>query len=205
VPRYRALARGGRPLAGLAWHQCRPRRASGGRAPAPYRQDRAPRPAPELLLDPSPDLQDPRRSECHRFTFDPRARYVFRRRGRAVLHRIVRPGPEPDFAKRGLRSRRRLTRHRHPLRLGHLAATRRQDPRARLYPCGRQRRRDLFCSRPLPQPRHSRGPDRRPHGHDAAHLSRLVGKRRVYCVAAQRHCLGCGCLIAAGALRLPNP
>ena len=80
--------------------------------------------------------------------------------------------------------------------LGHLAATRRQDPRARLYPCGRQWRRHLLRARPLPQPRHPRRPGPRPDGQDAADLSRLVGNRRVHHIAAQRHRLGRARLIA---------
>src|ERR1700723_150917 len=47
----------GGPLAGLARDQRGPRRAGGGRPPAPHRQDRAPRPPRELLPDPSADLR----------------------------------------------------------------------------------------------------------------------------------------------------
>ena len=43
------------------------------------------------------------------------------------------PGLDADPADRGLRSGRHVAHHRHPLRLGHLAAARRQDPRARLH------------------------------------------------------------------------
>jgi hypothetical protein len=71
----------------------------------------------------------------------------------------------------------------------------REDPCRRLYPGGRRRRRDLLCSRPLPQSRDPRGPDRRSRGRDAAHLPRRVGVGRVHCAAAQRYHPGCGRLI----------
>ena len=104
------LAGGGRPLARPARHQRRPRRAGGGRAPAPHRQDRAPRAAGELLPDPSADLQDPRRGGATRLTADPRARRLVRRRGRTVLHRAAGPGLDADPADRGIRTRRRVAR-----------------------------------------------------------------------------------------------
>ena len=51
----------------------------------------------------------------------------------AVFNRAARSGLGASLADRGLWPERRVARHRHPLRFGHLPATRRQDPRARLY------------------------------------------------------------------------
>src|SRR3984893_4765634 len=124
----------GGPWAGLPRPRRRPRRAGGRRPPAAHRQDRAPHPPRELLLDPSADLRVSRRGERRRFPSHPRARPVFRRRGRALFHRAAGPGLGADLADRGLRPQCHLIRHRGALRLRHLAAIRRQDPRRRLYP-----------------------------------------------------------------------
>ncbi len=138
VPRPRRLAGGGRALAGLAWDQRRPRRARPGHAPAPHRQDRASR-APRLpVFDPSGDLQDPGRGECRRSPADPRARQILRGRGRAVFCRAARSGLGANPLDRRLRAERRFARDRDALSVGYLAAARRADPRARLYPRGRQ-------------------------------------------------------------------
>ena len=109
---------------------------------------------------------------------------------------LLDPGSTQNPADCGLRPERHLARHRHALRLGHLAATRRQDPRARVYPCGRQWRRHLLRARALPQPRDPCRPGPRPDGQDGADLSRRVGNRRVHHTAAQRHRLGRARLIA---------
>ena len=85
-----------------------------GAAPAPHRQDRAPRAARQPLFDPSADLRDPRRGERDRLPAHPRARHVFRRRGRAVFHRAARSGLGADPADRGLRRERHLTRRSGP-------------------------------------------------------------------------------------------
>ncbi len=84
------------------------------------------------------------------FPSHPRAREILCRRGRAVLYRAARSGLDADPADRGLRPECRVAGYRHALRLGHLAAVGRPDPRARLHACGWQRRRDLLRSRSLP-------------------------------------------------------
>ena len=150
-PRHRELAEDGRALAGPARHQRRPRRAGGRLALTPHRQDRAPCAAREPLFDPSSDLQDPRRCEAHRLAAHARARHVFRGRRRALLYRIAGSGIDADPADCGLRRERGVAHRRAAIRLGHLAAARRQDPGDRLYPTGRRGRCRLLCTRPLPQ------------------------------------------------------
>ena len=159
------------------------------------------RPTRELLLDPSADLQDPRRGERHRFSSHPRARRVFRGRGRALLHRAARSGFDADLADRGLRPECGVTRHRDVLRslqpdggtrvLGYTREV--GDGGVTYFALG-------HCHNPTIRA----GPDRRSLGHDAAHFSRLNGKAPIRCVAAQNDRLGCGRRIAAGGLR-PQP
>ena len=56
---------------------------------------------------------------------------------------------------------------------------------------GRPGRRDVLRARPLPQSRDQGGARGRSDGHDAAHVPRLVGERRVHHLAAQRDRVGC--------------
>ena len=67
-----------------------------------------------------------------------------------VLHRTAGSGVDAHPADGGLRSRRRVAKHRNPVSLGYLAAIRWANTRAWLYARDRCRRRHLFCARPLP-------------------------------------------------------
>ena len=182
------LARSRRPLAGPARHQRRPRRAGGRHAPAPHRQDRAPRAPRVPLSDPSADPQDSR-SRCatadHPLTRGLGA--TFEVEDEPYFIELHDPGSTTDL----------LTADYGPgatsPAIGTLYPTDtslQADGRTRVLGYTREVGAgggDLFCPRPLPQPGDPRRPAGRPRRHDARHLSRPVGNRRVHHLAAQRH------------------
>ena len=170
MPRHPALAGGRRPLAGPAWHQRRPRRAGGRHAPAPHRQDRAPRDPRQPLPDPSAALPVSRRRRPSTpltrglgASFDIEDEpYFIELQDPASTQILLTADYGPDAVSSAI---------------GTLYASDtslQPDGRTRVlgYTArSRQRRRDLLCAWPLPQPGQPRRPRPRSNGHDAGHLS----------------------------------